>query len=274
MQRPVRCSVREVEVERLLSRSFINHLKRVVGDSIREVEVRRLGVDRRVVQHHRERVEQRPVSAQYAKEPVEATLTRRRATRRTSIPPLFRHRRMVVATHMPLAAHQRAIASRAQHFGDRGAVFVKISLVPRTAVVLHHMAHTRLVRIQARQQCSPRRTAARRIIHLCEAQPVVAHAIEVGRANLRAIATNIRESQVVNEADNDIWASVGLRGHWHTPITNSAVNFALKVCQNAPKCQCRKQIGDWHSHQSPTSNRSVLASSTLGYPLPCSAQGS
>ena len=147
VQRPVRCRVGQVEVEGLIGRGFVNHLKRVVSHRIREVEIRRLSVDGRIVQHHRERVEQRAVATEDAEEAVEPALSRRRATRPTDIPALFRYWRVIVAAHMPLAAHQSAIACRSQHLSNRHATVVEIALVAGPPIILHHMSDTCLVGI-------------------------------------------------------------------------------------------------------------------------------
>ena len=122
--------VGKIQVEWLVHfGALVNHLERVVGNRVGEIEVGCLGVDGGVVEHHRVGVEQRAEATQYAEEAVEAALSRCGASGRSHIPTLCGYGRVVVAADVPLARHQCAVASRLQNFRDRDAAVVQVALI-------------------------------------------------------------------------------------------------------------------------------------------------
>jgi hypothetical protein len=79
------------------------------------------------------------------------------------------------------------------------------------AIAAHEPADAGLMRIEPRQQAGTRRAAAAGVVTLREPQAAGREAIEVRRANLAAVAAEIRPTQVVGEDDENVWP-VG--GRW------------------------------------------------------------
>ena len=104
--------------------------------------------------------------------------------------------------HLPAMAG--AIAGGLEHFGEGHAAIVDRARISARAVVVGEDADARLVRMQAGQQRCARRAAARRVVELREAHAVRGQAVEVRRADLAAVAAEIREAHVVGEDQHDV----------------------------------------------------------------------
>jgi hypothetical protein len=70
--------------------------------------------------------------------------------------------------------------------------------------------HTGLVRVQARQQRRAGGAAAGRVVELGVAQPVTRQRIDIGRADLAAVAADVGPPQVVREDDEDVGPLIGV----------------------------------------------------------------
>ena len=206
VQRPVRRRVGDVEEERRMPGGrLLHHRRRGVADGVGEVVGLRLGggIDELPVAHHGGWVEVAAATADHAVVGVEATLHRERMAGSTR-PPGLRAIRLVAAADVPLAGHHGAVAAALQRLGNGDAVVAQVSLVLAEAVVAHHVAHPGLVRIEPGEQRRARRTAARAVVGLREAQPGSRQGVQVRRTDLRAITTDVRESQVIRQDHHEI----------------------------------------------------------------------
>ena len=185
-----------IKEERLRPVAGVDHLHRVVDEGVGRVEVFARLHDLVVA---RERIGMEVVgpSLDDAEVVLEAALQR----------PVELFRlvgRLDVLGDVPLAGHGRAIAGGPQHLGDGDAVVVEIAAVAVLATVLGHVAHARLVRIEAGHQCRAGRAAAARIVKLREPQSGGGQLVEVGRGNLAAIAADVAEAHVVHKHHDDV----------------------------------------------------------------------
>jgi len=114
--------------------------------------------------------------------------------------PLFRGR-----ADVPFAGHRREVTRAAQHFGDGQAAVIEEPPIAGQSLVLDHVAHAGLMRIQAGEQGGARGTTAARVVKLRETQPTGGEPIQVWRGNLTTITTDVRETHVVHENDDDVW---------------------------------------------------------------------
>ena len=105
---------------------------------------------------------------------------------------------------MPLARHQRAIATGAQHFGNGDTIIAQVALIGARATVLHHVADAGLVGVETGQQRGAGGAAARAIVHLRAADAVTLHVIEIGRLNFGAIAADVGITHVIDQDDDDV----------------------------------------------------------------------
>ena len=86
-----------------------------------------------------------------------------------------------------------------QHLGDGDTAVIQPPAIAGHAVVVRHVAHTRLMWIQSRQHGSARRTTAPGIIELREPETIGGESVEVGRGDFTAIAPDIGETHVIHQ---------------------------------------------------------------------------
>ena len=206
VQRPVRRRVGHVQEERRRRGGRLRHHRHgVIADGVGEVIGLRLGggVDEPVVAHHVGRVEVAAATAGHAVMGVEAALHRQRMVRRAG-PPGLGAVGLVAAADVPLARHHGPVAAALQRLGDRDAVAAQVALVLRDAVVAGHVADPRLVRVQPGEQRGARRTAARAVVRLREAQPRPRQRVQVRRGDLRTVASDVGIPQVVRQDHHEV----------------------------------------------------------------------
>ena len=112
----------------------------------------------------------------------------------------------MLLAHVPLAGHAGEIAVVVQHFGHRDDVVAKPAGRPLRAFVdnVVEVPHPRLMGIDAGHERSPRRAAARRVVELREADPMLGKCVDVGRRDLAAVAAEVGEAHVVDENHHDV----------------------------------------------------------------------
>jgi len=81
-----------------------------------------------------------------------------------------------------------------------------VSILHDWAPAVGHVAHTRLMRIQARQQTRPRRTTPAGVVKLREPHPACGKRIEIGCVDFAAVAADVAEADIVGEDDDDVGA--------------------------------------------------------------------
>ena len=117
---------------------------------------------------------------------------------------------------VPLSRVIRPVAQRAQHLGQE--------FCPLRALTLTAARHARhriapdLLGVIPREQGSPRRPAAGRVVKLREPQAARGQLVEIRRVDLAAVATQVRVPEIIGEDDNDIGtcrARAGLRKGAH-----------------------------------------------------------
>ncbi|OPZ07452.1 MAG: hypothetical protein BWZ10_02824 [candidate division BRC1 bacterium ADurb.BinA364] len=94
------------------------------------------------------------------------------------------------AVQMPFAGHQRAIAGRAERFGDCGAIAQGV--------------RADLLGVEARQQRSACRIAFGVVVEAGEAHPALGQAVEVGGFDLAAVAAQVRKPHVIGHDQHDV----------------------------------------------------------------------
>ena len=117
---------------------------------------------------------------------------------------------------MPFAHRRRAVARGLQHLRDGHAVRIQraavagefLAPITRAGILRRavgsHEPDARLVRIQPREQRRARRAAARAVVKLREPHPARRERVEIRRANLTAVAAEIRPPEIVGEDDEDV----------------------------------------------------------------------
>jgi hypothetical protein len=79
-------------------------------------------------------------------------------------------------------------------------------------VAVDHAADAGLVGVEAREQRRARGAAAADVVELSEADAVGGEAVDVERGNLRAVAAEVGEAEIVGEEDDDVRARRGVDG--------------------------------------------------------------
>ena len=109
--------------------------------------------------------------------------------------------------HMPLACHVGRVAGCFQRFGDGDGVLAQFARVGRAdfrAVIVHHVADTRLMRVKAGQQSRTRRAAAGGVVELREAHAALRQRVDVRRVDLAAIATHVGVAHIIAHDEDDV----------------------------------------------------------------------
>jgi hypothetical protein len=167
-------------------------------------------------------VEIAPPAAERAVKAVEAALSRRRMPGAAGERgPHLRLVHGVLPADVPLAGHEGAVAGAAQRLGEGDAIVAEIALVLAAAEVADHLAHARLVRMEAGQQRGAGRAAARAVVELAETDAARGERVEVRGADLGAVAADVREAHVVGEDHDDVRPrhfALGAIGHRSSPF--------------------------------------------------------
>ena len=178
-------------------------IERVVGECVGGEEfagrILALRLSRGQADHHARLPRVHRVAAHEAVEVIEAAYRRRHAV-----------------AHVPFADGGGMIAGGLEHLRDGDATGVEraaiagegFALVARAgetrAAIGGHEADAGLVRIQAGEQRSARRTTPRAVVELREAQPIGGERIEIRCADFTAVTSQVREAHVVGEDDEDV----------------------------------------------------------------------
>ncbi len=216
VQRGVDRAVREVEEERLLGvarLALADHRDRVVGEIVGEVVVVGVAVDldEVVVLHDAVRVVLVGERVEDPVEPLEAALARPRV--------LGAGRRAVgVLREVPLPDHHRGVARLVpEDLRDRrrvGAELHRVAREPRVEV--GDRAEPGPVGLEPGEQRGPGRRAQRRGVEVRGADPARRERVEVWGVDLRAVATEVGEPEVVGEHHDDVRRARG-RGRARRP---------------------------------------------------------
>ena len=204
VHRPMCRRVSDVQKERLLGRllgMFAEKRDRVVADRVGVVIRLRLVLrivhrrDERIAPTQRRRVVETARAGDRAVELGKSPLHR---------PVVLRAFRASKPRHVPLARHVRPVAGRLERFGNRHHVAPQFALVARQVPVARHQPDTRLMLIHPRQQRSPRRAAAGRIVELRKPQSPPSQPIQIRSVDLPAITADVREAHVVRHDQDDV----------------------------------------------------------------------
>ena len=214
VQRPVRRGVGHVLEEgpvRVLGAVAAQELDRLVADRVGVEEARRPRLVFGVVVAARERVGviETAGADDGAEEVVETALHGPGIGRLDQ-----------VARHVPLATEIAAVARGLEHLGDGGAALVQVAGVAFRARVIRQDANAGLMRVQTREQRRARRTAARRVVELREAQAVTGQPVQMGRVDFAAVAADVGIAHVVVEDQKNVRTLA--HGHF------LAINFQLR----------------------------------------------
>lgn len=125
--------------------------------------------------------------------------------------------RLVHRRHVPFPRHRGSIPRAAEHLRDRLAVRTEIVGVARSrACLIHHVAHTGLMRIESGQQAGPRRTTTHAIVELSESNSARCQPVEIRRIDGRAVNAKIREPHIIGQDQHYIRAALSLPGQRET----------------------------------------------------------
>ncbi len=201
VQGPVRGGERGVEEERLvrlLLQVIADEPGGVVTQRVRVVEARlHLVLGRIVAERERLGLEVAVRAVDVPEIPVEPTLQRPVV--------LLLHRLGVDEVgHVPFAARVGTVARALEHFRQGHALLVEVAPVTRQLGVVHHVAHTGLLRVQPRQQARARRTAASAVVEVREAKALARQPVDVRRTHLSTVARDVGEAHVVGEDEHDV----------------------------------------------------------------------
>ena len=181
-----------------------DHAAGVVADGVRVVVIIPLRLDSAILDHQTVRIEVVATAGQGAIEPVEATGEGIGVSQRARI-------RNGVTLHgyarrrVPFACIAGLVPVIPQDLADGDAVLSKVSLVcGADFVVGDHVAHARLVGVQAGQETRTCGTAPGAVVHLREAYAVLRHCVEVRRPDLRSVAADIGEPHIIDQDDDDV----------------------------------------------------------------------
>ena len=120
-----------------------------------------------------------------------------------------------LAIHMPFARMIAAISRRLEELRQQRR--------PHRPLLRWIAIH--LLRVVAGHETRPRRPAARRVIHLGQAQAARSKSVEIGCRNLAAVAADVRKAQIVREDENDVrFCRFG--------SSADVLNKERKTCQN------------------------------------------
>ena len=118
--------------------------------------------------------------------------------------------------HVPLTHHPGAVAPRSEELGERLVASKEVPRVRLTGIRrwlrADEITNARLVRMEASQQRRARRTTPRGVIRFFETHPARSQAIDVGRRDFTAVATEVRIAEVIDEDDEDVRRATGGSG--------------------------------------------------------------
>ena len=174
VQRPVRRSEGDVLEEWFaIGHGVVDLGNGVIGDSVSEVEIRGFHVYQSVLEEQSFRIPERVGRLDETEVFVEAALCWKRV-RFIARHPLVAEPPIVSASNVPLAGHERSISGRFDDFGDGYAVVVQVTLICGHTQISGHLSDTCLVGVETRKKGGTRRAAASTVVHLREADAVVA----------------------------------------------------------------------------------------------------
>ena len=203
MQRCVHGALTVVEEERLVRVGRLrlaDHRDGSIGQVVgQEVALRVLvDVDRVVVVDHAVRLVQVREPVEEAVVPVEALLQRPRRTVAGVV-------LGAVGAQVPLADHERLVAGATQELRHRRRQVGQLHGVPREPRIgVRHVAHARSMGFETGEQRGTGRRAHRGGVEVGVAHALLREAVEVGRGDLRAVAAEVGEPQVVAQHDDHV----------------------------------------------------------------------
>ena len=100
---------------------------------------------------------------------------------------------------MPFSGVVGAIAGRLKQAWKKDGPVRANAPVSSAGGNARHAVPPNLLGVEARQQCPPRRPAARRVVELGELQPICGNGIEMRGLDLSAITAEIGESKVIRK---------------------------------------------------------------------------
>ena len=121
-------------------------------------------------------------------------------------PIVFRPIRARVASHVPFAGCIAAVTRRFEHLCKGLAGLIQVSAIPRYPSILHHVPHTRLMRIEPSKETSACWTAPSGVVKLSEAKSFRSQPIQVGRLDLSSIASKVGKPHVIAQDNNEVGA--------------------------------------------------------------------
>ena len=134
---------------------------------------------------------------------------------------------------VPLAHHVVAVGMGSQHLGERSGLLCDLAAIAgKTAVEVRKAADTDGVVIAPRQQGRARRRAHGRGVEARVAQPLRCQTIDRRRLDRRAVATKIREADIIEEHNEDIRRAkrrFGLRWPPGRRLLDGRADLALRM---------------------------------------------
>ena len=119
-------------------------------------------------------------------------------------------------TKVPFARHVRAIAGFLQRFRDRLCFEVEDTLISGSIELIWgrpfiHVAETNSMVVSTGHEHRARNRAGRSDIERAESEAFAREAIQVWRRYFTAVATKVRETQIISDDDNDVRPVIRLR---------------------------------------------------------------
>ena len=135
---------------------------------------------------------------------------------------------------MPLTDTVGTVAGGFEHFGNGGRA-VQAAAVTLMTAILHHVADAGLMGITAGEERRASGATAGGVVELSKTEAVPGERVEIGRLNFAAVATDIREADVVGENDDD--------------VRTRSFRFVLRAVNDGAAHQDSKNQGDgvWHA---------------------------
>ena len=151
---------------------------------------------------------------------------------------------------VPLAHRERRVVLLAQQLRHRRRVLRYRAAHVRVArIEMRNRPHPHRVVVATRQQRGPRRRTERRHMEIAEAQPAGSQPINVRRRNRRAVAAQMRETQIVEQDHQHVRAILRRRAQRRPP--------RLRLAERAPD-PARKPLAIAAGHRPLLSPRSPL----------------
>ena len=165
---------------------------------------------------------------------------------------------VVGGSEMPLTGAERDVPLRSEHLGERRRVVRHVpQLVRKPGLVVRDRPHAHRVLRPPGEERGAGRRAERRHVEVGEPEPLSREPIDVGRVDVRPVATELREPGVVEENDDHVGRSLGRMR------SRRKVGLGVVECAADPAVEaCRA----WCGHRSPQISMVVRSSPMMTSP--------